>query len=112
MRQLLEVIIPTQTGSTTISSPIASENLLYISVMAVATGTEVGSVRIQVSNDKVAPGFAPVNFVDLSGATIAVSSAGVYLIPKIELCYQFIRIVYTHTSGSGDITITTKTIGA
>jgi hypothetical protein len=75
------------------------------SIHVVAAGTDpVGSVKVQVSNDNVTPPQLPTNAVDLGSATVAVSAAGQFLIPRLELSYGWLRVVYTKTSGTGTIT--------
>jgi hypothetical protein len=80
-----------------------------LSVQSVSTGTGVGTIKIQVSNDSETG--VPVNWSDLSGATIAVTAASVLVLPKIEVSYQFIRLVYTKTSGTGTLNARVKSIG-
>lgn len=114
MRQLNTNIIPSQNAATVTTAAVNAANLLYVSVQLTATGSAAGNLKIQVSNDytdDTNPNFAPTNFSDLSGATVTVSGAGVYLIPKTDLSYQYIRLVYTN-SGTGTISVMLKGIGA
>lgn len=96
-------ITPTFNGPT-----IDASQLLAISVQAVLTGTSPnGSIKIQASNDVCNAGnlpsgsFTPTNWTDISGATVAYTTTGTVLIPKLELCYRWIRIVNTFVSGTG-----------
>jgi hypothetical protein len=82
-------------------------NVIQASVHVVATGTPTGAVKIQVSNDSPiglagqnGSPWVPTNWVDLASVTIPVTAAGSFLIPKFDVCYQFIRAVYTGT-GTG-----------
>lgn len=112
MRIVNDVIFNSITSATTTSDPIDASYLLYASIQVKAAGSNPqGSLKVQVSNDKVAPGVSPSNFTDLTGATVSFTNNGAYLIPKFDCCYQFIRFVYTHTSSSGTITATMKGIG-
>lgn len=97
-------------------SAIVSSYLLFSSMQAVVTGTSTGTLKLQYSNDIVNPiipnGAAPSNWSDIPSATVAIAGAGVYSIPKTDLCYQFIRAVFTHTNAaSGTLSANLKSIG-
>ncbi len=114
MRQENIIALPTQAVASSIpSAAILALNLLSCSVQAVAVGNSIaGAVKIQASNDvPVSNGDAPTNWSDISGATVSVSAAGVFLIPKIDLCYQYIRIVYTNSGTGGTIAARVKALG-
>lgn len=98
-------------------SAIDASNLYSVSVQAIATGAmDSSTVKIQVSNDSPIgnQGFSssvwtPTNWADLTNATVTMTAAGNYLIPKTDLCYQFIRIVYTAVgSPAGTLTVKIK----
>jgi len=84
-------------------------NCVALSVQSVSTIDGVGTIKIQVSNDSVKD--APTNWSDLASATIAVTAASVLVLPKIDVCYQWARLVYTKTSGTGVVNARVKTIG-
>lgn len=98
-------------------SSIIADQLIACSAQAVNVGTGVGTVKLQASND--GPGLRvdakgnplPTNWNDITGATVAVSGAGPFLIPKIDLGYRYIRAVYTFTSGTGTISVNIATLG-
>jgi hypothetical protein len=95
---------------------IQAENLFAASAQAVITGTSTGTLKFQFSNDitnQQTPPADPTNASDITGATVAVAGAGVVAIPKFDLCYNWIRLVYVKTNGAaGTITATVKTLGA
>ncbi len=91
------------------SSPILTEFTFAFSIMTISTGSPVGVVKIQVSNDDTI--HTPSHWVDLASSTTAVSSATTYLMPKTEICYNWLRVVYTKTSGTGAVTCVIKTLG-
>lgn len=95
---------------------IQARNLLYISAQAVVTGTSTGTLKFQFSNDIVDPTLVttpPTNWSDVPSATVAIAGAGVYVIPKTDLCYEYIRVVFVHTNAAaGTISCNTKVIGA
>lgn len=106
-----------QSGTTSFNGPaILCDQLFALSAQIIAGGTLVGSLKLQGSNDapvNVPGGAAPTatNWSDISGASVSVSSAGVFLIPKTEICYQYIRLVWTRDSGSGNVVINTMQLG-
>lgn len=112
MRSYNEPIINAADASTNQTSIIVkSENLHKLSLHVSMTGTAAGTVKIQMSNDEPANGLAPSNFVDISGATVAVSAGGNFIIPSFDICYNYIRAVYTFTSGTGTVTAKAHLIG-
>lgn len=94
-----------------------ARQLLSVSLQAVMTGTSSGAVKLQFSNDIVNPiqpkGAEPVNWSDITNATVTITgTAGAFAILKVDLCYQYIRAVYTHNNGSaGTITVNMKGLG-
>lgn len=112
MRQVNDTIIPSQAAGSVTTAAIPALNLLYMSATLVSTGAgAAGTLKMQASNDEPADGSAPTNWADIPSATVAVSGAGTVLIPKTDLCYQWVRFVYTN-SGTGTIMVKFKAIGA
>lgn len=114
MRQENIQIIPLQAASTVTSEPIDSRNLLYCSVQMAATGSAAGTLVLQASNDIAGADGVPgpqSNWSPIPSATVSVSGAGAYMIPKTDLCYQWVRVVYTN-SGTGTISAVFKALGA
>jgi|SRR6185312_5000575 len=107
--------IPSQNTAATINSDaIPTQNVLSVSAQAVATGgTVAGTVKFQASNDNVVigGGNVPTNWTDIASATVSVTGAGSFLIPKTEICYQWVRVVYTNSGTGGTIAVMVKTIG-
>jgi hypothetical protein len=113
MRQLNDNIVTVQAAASVNSAAIPSENLLYISAQLAATGSAAGTMKLQASNDNTngEDNTVPTNWSDIPSATVSVSGAGAFLIPITNLCYQYVRVVYTN-SGTGTISIVIKAIGA
>lgn len=113
MRQIHDNVIPVQTAASINSDAIPALNLLYCSVQAVTTGSSDGTCFLEASNDPfVTPGNTPpVNWSAIPSAAVVVSGAGAVLIPKTDLCYEWVRVVYTNT-GTGTVSVTFKAIGA
>lgn len=113
MRQLNDNIIPLQVAASINSSAIPAANLFAMSAQIISTGAGAGTLIIQASDDIAGydgnPG-PPANWSPIPLATITISGAGSFLIPKTDLCYQWVRLVYTNT-GTGTISATIKALG-
>lgn len=104
MRFLRDTVITLGDASGTLNSAIIDSNqLLSVSLQAEVVGTAAGTLIIQYSND-FAPNDNPTNFSPIPSATVAIAGVGVYSIPKIDLCYRWLRVNYTATSGTGSLT--------
>lgn len=101
--------------STTNGQVIDVSLIFSISAQLVATGSAAGTFKMQVSDDSGPDSymdtFIPTNWSDLSGASISISGAGVFVIPKVDLSYNYVRFVYTST-GTGTIVANAKTLSA
>lgn len=92
-------------SNTTINS-IATETQQVYKIsyqLVVGTGTINGSLQAQVSNDdnsELSIGLTPTptNWSNL-GSPTALSSSGVTLVPEQDMCYRFLRFVFTDSSG-------------
>lgn len=109
-----KVLAAANINATVASDPICASFMLQVSAISVVTGSSpVGVISIQASNDippngQLSP-FTPTNWNDI--ATVAVNATGSFVIPKTDTCYEWIRVKYTRTSGSGAITTIIKTNG-
>lgn len=80
-------------------------------------GSAAGTLKVQISND--APPFSglqpeqfvPTNWVDLASATVSVASGGTVVIPKTDISYQYMRLVWTRSAGSGTFLVNTNVQG-
>lgn len=71
--------------------------------IVVGTGSINGSLQAQVSNDDNVPmstGKIPVptNWSNL-GSAVALSTSGPTLMPQQDMCYRYLRFVFTDSSG-------------
>ena len=100
------------------SSPIDVSQRIKISAQVIVpSGTITGSLQLQVSNDR-APGlngfgFVPTNWSNL-GSAVALSTTGVNLIAQQDMCYAWLRAVFTDSSGgtsTGKISVNLNVLG-
>lgn len=81
------------------------------SLQAVITGTATGTLKLQGSNDPVpdasflVPTFTVSNWTDILDSTQSVTGAGTLLYNVEGVFYNWVRAVYTASSGTGTITI-------
>lgn len=92
-----------------ITSPEISLNGIFgWSAQFIFTGSPVGSLKAQVSNDQSYLGGelipAPTNWTDLSNSSTSISAAGDITYNVNLSFYNWVRFVYTSTSGTGTIT--------
>lgn len=87
------------------SSAIDGDQLISMSLQAIATGTIAGTIKLQFSNDAPSNLSGPTNWSDITSASVAVSGAEVVAIMKTDISYRWIRATYTATSGAGNLTI-------
>ena len=111
MRPISDNIVPTQAAATVTTAPFYTSQVFYGSAQIICTGSAAGTLKLQASNEIPVNGALPSNYSDIPSATVAVSGAGSYLIPKTEFCYRQVRIVYTNT-GTGTISINFQGMGA
>jgi hypothetical protein len=94
---------------------ITSSQAVKASAVVTTTGTSTGAVTIWVSNDP--PGvpdssgiLQPTNWV-VTSQTVAVTAAGSVLIPAFDMCYAWMKSVFTHTNGAaGTVTVNIEMI--
>jgi hypothetical protein len=90
-------------GASFSSNPINVRNGIHFGLtLAWTGGTAAGQFKIQISNESSS---SPTNFDDLSSSVFTVSGAGSqsYLIGP--LACSWIKIVYTRTSGNGQLVL-------
>lgn len=98
---------------------IDAEFIMEMSAQCIMTGAATGAVKAQFSDDPI--GLLPVDALgkpipahwnDLSGVTVTIGAAGAFAIPRFDVCYRWIRFVYTHNNGSaGTITVNVNSQG-
>lgn len=86
------------------SSDVTSEvvNVEYmdnVGIQAVYSGSPVGDLKIEVSQDET-------NWDELTSVTVNISAAGSSTINLNQVPFAYIRVFYDSTSGSGSLTVT------
>lgn len=81
-------------------------------VITTSSTSTSGVVKLQASNDPANQLGGPVNWVDIPSATVTMTSAGNYIVPKTDISYQWVRAVFTSGGAdSGTLTINMKALG-
>lgn len=110
MRFLRETLFSSQDAAGNLASVVIdSSQLISASVQGLATGTIVGSLKLQSSNDAPSNISPPTDWSDIG--TVAISAAGVVQINKLDLSYRWIRVTYTATSGAGNLSVSIHALG-
>jgi hypothetical protein len=85
-------------GASFNSTELPMYNSLGISTTTVLSGSAIGVINLQASNDFS----SPTNWVDLETA-VALTNAAPVKIDEKDAYYKWIRLKYTRTSGTGTI---------
>ena len=88
-----------------------ASSVYNMSAQVISGATQLGTFKLQYSNDPVQSLSFVTHWSDITGKTVAVSGAGTGSIEKFDVCYQWIRAVYTATSGTGVLSCNIKTNG-
>jgi hypothetical protein len=90
---------------------IPLKNIFMYAMAAIVTGTPTGTIKLQASNDpetndtqtnsttNTPPSVAPVNWVDIANSSFSLSSAGETMWNVHDVGYNYVRVVYTDSSG-------------
>ena len=84
------------------SLPTILDETCTYSVQATFTGSPVGSIKLQASNNPALLGWDDVTGPGVTTVT-AVTSAGTYMVNVEFAGYSQVQLVYTATSGSGTL---------
>lgn len=97
--------------------PIAADQLFNCSAQIFFTdAASAGTLKLQGSNDFNKAGnfpgaFTPTHWNDITGASVVVAAGATSLIPKTDISYNYIRLVWTRTAGAGTMTLNVNVQG-
>lgn len=74
-------------------------NMAMGSIFAMWSGTPNGSLKLQISNDNE-------NWTDYTDSDYALTVPGSVMWNLSSIGYQYLRVVYTRTSGTGTLNVT------
>ena len=103
-------------ASSQTSAPINLYQVYMYSIQSVITGSPVGSIKLQVSNDYNIPQTpngapTPTNWTDVATSVTAINGATSILWEDPNTSYAWVRVVYTKTSGTGSLSARINTRG-
>lgn len=118
MRTFNQQITTEQTLNANYNSPyVPLKNILLYNVAAIITGTPTGIIKLQASNDPETndtqtnitsgrpPAVGPVNWVDITDSSFSLSAAGETMWNVKDVAYNYVRVVYTDTSGGASTAV-------
>jgi hypothetical protein len=82
------------------SDAIDLKDATMFSLQAVLTGSPVGTIKLQVTNEPT-----PSNWKDVNGSSVSITAATNVVWDKSRAPYRWVRIAYTRSSGTGSINI-------
>ncbi len=101
-----QVIVSGSLGADYHSPTIPGHQLLNGSIQLIWTGSPVGNFNVQGSNQVTnqVDGTDVTDWTTLSGSTEAAGGiADSFIYNFVPVCWQWIRIIYTYTSGTGTL---------
>lgn len=111
MRTVNKVLSTNQAMNVTSNSQYQPlRNIYTYAMQAVVTGTPTGNIKLQASCDpetndtqynatNLPPAQGPTNWADVTGSTFTLSASGVTIWNVDFVGYNYVRVVYTDTSG-------------
>lgn len=89
------------------SNAVPLKKMFGYSMAAIVTGTPAGTIKLQASNDPETdtiqpdgtPLPLPINWDDIANSTFTLTSAGITMWNVDAVYYNYVRVVYTDTSG-------------
>lgn len=91
---------------------ILIDQIYGMSFQAVYTGSPVGSLIVELSNDITSEGESVTNWTECSDTEVSISAAGNSLINYDGVHAKWARVTYTKTSGTGSLSLTYFAKGA
>ncbi len=94
------ILRPTTANATdSTSAGVDLTGMAGYSIQCIVTGSDVaGAVKLQVSDDNAA-------YIDLVSSSQSLTSSAGYMYTYAGQQYRYVRAVWTHSSGTGNVTI-------
>lgn len=111
MRTVNTKIIDAQANATLSSTHFDASMVYAISAIAnFSDAAAAGTVKLQASNDftdagNLAADFTPTVWVDIPSASAVVVAGASVVIPVPQMCYRWVRAVWTRTAGAGTFSV-------
>lgn len=103
-------------NTTITSAAMQLKNMYGYSIQVVFTGTPTGTFKLQASSDPLYSGppganpAEPTNWTDVTNSPYAVTAAGNYMWNVFDTMYNYVRLVYSDTSGGTSTAVLTSAI--
>ena len=95
------------TATSPTSDAVLLDQIYGYAVQASLTGAPSGSLKIQASCQIIQGTETVSEWADVTNGSMSISSSGSFPLLNFDgQHYKYIRVVYTNTGGSGDITVT------
>lgn len=102
---------PTSLSISWESDPILLTSVVNYSIQLFFSGSPVGSLKLQTSNDEgnitaasqAERSVGVTHWTDYFGSTQAIAAAGDHVWTVQNVGYKWVKIVWTHTSGSAQL---------
>ena len=94
------------------AAPDELYEMVGFAMQAVVTGTPTGTIKLQSSVDAINIVGGPVNWADITGSSFSLSTSGVTTWNVTGAFYNWVRAVYTDSSGGTSTATVTITFNA
>jgi Flp pilus assembly protein TadG len=94
------------------SAPLELYHMYGFCIQVVITNIPNGTLKLQASADPFNNQGTVTNWTDISGSTISVTTAGTQMWNVFDAMYNWVRIVYTDSSGGTSTAIMNATFNA
>lgn len=109
-------IVTSAVMNTTINStPYNVQQIYGFAIQAVFTGTPTGTLKLQASCDPATnylPANTVTNWTDIASSSTVISAAGNFMWNTPDAMYNWVRLVYTDTSGGTSTAVLNAVINA
>lgn len=88
------------------STAVDLDAYIGFSCQAVFSGSPVGTLKLQISDDILSDCASVTNWSDYTNSSYSLSAAGNYSWNVAQAFYRCMRVVYTKSSGTGTLNVT------